>query len=429
MRLKKSIFQNVFWRGLYFLSVFILNILISRYFKAAGSGWIYYVINNLSLLLLITGASLESGAGYYAATNKIDSTKIGGFCFLWALSGAIISSIFLFLFPKLILGSAIIDLEYIAACIAYVLGFLLINYFSALFYAMQNFFIPNFILLCANILFICSILFLGQNGFLYSHFVLIYFSSFLLQGIMLAISYFLQNGKWIKGFLTILEIKNILRYSLIALSANIIFFLVYRVDYWFVKRFCTEQDLGNYIQVSKLGQIFLLVPTMIAAIIFPKTASNLRMDMQASVLSLSRILFSLYFSLIIVLIIIGKWLFPFIYGFTFTEMYKPFLYLAIGILSLSTQALLAAYFAGKNKLSINLIGSVIALIIIVAGNILLVPHYGINAAAAVSSTGYLCYLIYSILVFNKEQKTSIGDFFILKRSDIDHLKNFSQNIG
>ena len=59
MQFKQSVMQHIFWRGLYFLSVFILNILISRYFKAEGSGWIFYTINNLSLLLLIAGLSLE----------------------------------------------------------------------------------------------------------------------------------------------------------------------------------------------------------------------------------------------------------------------------------------------------------------------------------------------------------------------------------
>ncbi len=425
MRLKKSIFQNIFWRGLYFLSVFVLNILISRYFRAAGSGWIYYVINNLSLLLLITGASLESGAGYYAAKNEISPAKIAGFCFFWAMTGTIVSSFFLFLSPKLILGNALITHEYLIAYIAYVLGFLLINYYSALFYAIQDYFIPNFILLCSNLIIIYFALFFRKSGIFHSHFVIIYFSFFLLQGFVLAAIYFLKNHYLFTGFLSLSEIKKISKYSLIALSANVIFFLVYRIDYWFVKLFCSDQDLGNYIQVSKLGQIFLLVPTMLAAIIFPKTASQLDENMRSSLQSLSRILFTIYFSLIIILVICGKWLFPFIYGPTFDEMYKPFLYLSVGILSLSTQALLAAYFAGKNKLATNLIGSVIALIIIVTGDILLVPKYGINAAAAVSSSGYLCYLLYSIFVFNKEHKTKLSDFFVLKQSDISHLKSFS----
>jgi O-antigen/teichoic acid export membrane protein len=93
---------------------------------------------------------------------------------------------------------------------------------------------------------------------------------------------------------------------------------------------------------------------------------------------------------------------------------------------LSTQALLAAYFAGKNRLSVNLIGSIISLIIIIAGDVVLIPLYGIKAAAAVSSLGYIFYLFYSLYMFRKENESSVIDFFILKRSDMSYIINLFQ---
>jgi len=422
MRLKDLIVQNIFWRGLYFLSLFVLNILISRYFKAEGSGWVYYVINNLSLLLLITGISLESGASYYTSKNEISHAKIAGFCFFWAFVATLMSIVILKITQIGSSNNFTFTTEYFVACGSYVLGFLLINYFSALYFAKQNFFTPNLILLSANLLMIFLIAAYGNNLFIHQHFIIIYFSSFLSQGLVLAIAYF-SNDKNLKKprLLSTDELKKIFRYSLIALFANVIFFLVYRVDYWFVKRFCNGHDLGNYIQVSKLGQIFMLVPTMLAAVIFPRTASGLHFNLNDSLQALSRILFSFYFIIIATVIISGKWLFPFLYGSSFDEMYYPFLLLSPGILSLSTLALVSAYFAGKNKLAANLAGSIISLIIIATGDIMFIPKYGIKAAATVSSAGYICYLVYNLYFFKKEYKSNTIDFFILKKSDINYI--------
>ena len=416
MRLKDLILQNIFWRGMYFLSLFALNILIARHFKAAGSGWVFYLINNLSIILLITGISLESGAAYFASKNEISQPKIAAFCFLWAFVATALSVFFLCFFQSFSSNDFDFRNLYLMACGGYVLGFLLINYFSALFFAKQNFFLPNFILLCGNILIVLLLIFSGESMVHGSRFVIIYFSSFLLEGLILVVVYFANSHSFKDiGFLSFHEIKKLLHYSLFALSANIIFFLVYRVDYWFVKIFCSENALGNYIQVSKLGQIFMLVPSMIAAIIFPKTASGLHAGISDSLQVLSRFLFNIYIIVIFVLIVSGQWLFPFLYGKSFNEMYYAFLLLSPGILSLSTLALLSAYFAGKNKLTVNLAGSIFSLAVIIAGDILLIPKFGIRAAAGVSSGGYICYLMYSMHIFRKEHKNSIINFFILRK--------------
>src|SRR6202042_3662537 len=96
-----------------------------------------------------------------------------------------------------------------------------------------------------------------------------------LQGVTTAMIFFFQNISIpAVGFLSKAELRKLLRYSLFALASNIIFFLVYRVDYWFVKRFCSDNELGNYIQVSKIVQLFLILPLTIASIVFPYTAGE-----------------------------------------------------------------------------------------------------------------------------------------------------------
>ena len=99
------------------------------------------------------------------------------------------------------------------------------------------------------------------------------------------------------------------------------------------------------------------------------------------------------------------------------------LWLIPGILSLSGIFTLTAWFAGKNRMRVNITGSVYALIVILIGDIIFIPKYGINAAALVSSAGYIVYQVYIIVVFKKEYPCSAADFFIFRWSDWKQIKN------
>ena len=102
-------------------------------------------------------------------------------------------------------------------------------------------------------------------------------------------------------------------------------------------------------------------------------------------------------------------------------MYQPFLLLIPGILSLSSIFTITAYFAGSNRIKINIIGSVYALLFILFGNMIFTPLFGINAAALISSIGYIVYQVYIIGVLKKEFKLPLSDFFIFKFTDIKKI--------
>ncbi|HNJ58252.1 MAG TPA: polysaccharide biosynthesis C-terminal domain-containing protein, partial [Chitinophagaceae bacterium] len=246
--------------------------------------------------------------------------------------------------------------------------------------------------------------------------------SILTQGILLAIAFIYLN----KSFQLISlpdksSLKLLLNYSLVALTSNVIFFFVYRIDYWFVKynvESCTPDDLGNYIQASKLGQMMLIVPQIFASVIFPHTASGAsKNNITESIHIFFRIFLQVLIVALIVVSIIGNWLFPAVFGITFNKMTMPVLLLLPGIFSLSVLCLLSAYFGGVGKVKINVIGGVYALIIVIIGNLIFIPLYGIIGAAIVSSIGYSVNLVYSFYHFFKDNPTSIKTLFIFKRSD------------
>ncbi len=422
----RLIYENMLWRGLFFVSSLLLNIGIARYYQASASGWIFYLFNYYTLFIEVLGFSMESGISYYASKNDITVSKL--LCFSLALALAAAAPVFIFFrlyVPKEL--AAVPAVFMLFSAISYISGYILNNCCSALFYARRNFILPNMVFIVINtglmvLLFITG----GAGGKPVNHdwFIILLFASFFVQGVVLfAGAFVLLPGARGLSFPAGIELKKIARYSLQAFVANIAFYLLYRIDYWFVERYCRPEELGNYIQVSRLVQLFLLLPTIMAGVIFPATAGGEQGEINRSLKTITASLLFLYAIICGLLVLTGNWLFPFVFGSSFDKMYGPFLLLVPGIFALSALSLFAAYYAGKNRVRVNVQGSLCALAVVIAGDIIFIPRYGIKAAALVSSVGYTVYLLYVLMVFKREYRLGWSYFFSVKKKDLHWIKD------
>lgn len=414
------------WRSVYFASMLLVNIFLSRFLQASATGSLYYVTSILALVQMVAGVSLESGLTYFASGKLINSNKLLWASLVWAFVTGIIVLCGAFIYLHTIKHSPPYDIiRYCFFAVCYVLGITLNNYGSVLFYAQGNYFLPSLVLALLNIAFIVTLPFRAagpDDGNLVNLITYRYFLLFFLQGAILVIAFMAKNKSL--GHFSFPGLKDIIkltRYSLVALLANLIFFLVYRIDYWFVHNnpaSCTDSDLGNYIQVSKLGQLFLIVPQIIASVIFPQSAGAAdRTEINKVVMIISRLFSQMFLMIIIITIVFGRQLFTGIFGDSFNAMQLPFIIIMPGIFCVSVLSLLSAYFSGKGAVKINLIGAAIALVVVVTGDYFLVPLYGIVGAAIVSTAGYFVNLLYSLLRFYKDYSLSWGDFFRWQKDD------------
>ncbi len=428
MNFQRLLMQSLLWRGFYFFTLLMVNVFLSRYLQAAGSGWVYYLSNIFSFSIIIVGICLEAGITYFASGKIIHSNRLLWFSLVAsaAVSLIVLGGIYVYLLFEQDTTVPPAQFYYFGIC--YITGLFLTNCVTALFYAQNNFVLPNLILTVLNIALVIFIPKgviandLTQAGILLD----IYFLFFLLQGVFLWLAYFFKNKSWMTiSIPNSKHLGSLFRYSLVAMIANVIFFLVYRIDYLFVHSspVCTEADLGNYIQVSKLGQMLLIVPQIIASVIFPRTASGIeRKELNNSIMIIARLFSQLYLFIFLVILFFGTQFFTGLFGHTFDRMKLPFLILIPGIFSLSVLSLLSAYFSGKDKLRVNLTGALLALIFVIAGDYLFVPTYGILAAAAVSTIGYTINVGYALFIFYKDYSINLVDFFGWRRSDYAWLK-------
>ncbi len=426
MHAGKILIQGLIWRGLYYAGAFVINILIARHFQASASGIIYYLSSIYALALLFSSLSLESGITYFTARNEIPASKLFNFSLIWSLAiGFFVWLAVIILFKHSYQGISSGLLIFSAVC--FILGNLLTTYCSSFFYANNQYAVPNAINIGCTLLLIILLPYNDRSvipAINNENYFYVYFGSFLFQGFCIAIAAKLKHVRtWSMHMISSNEFRLLFRYCAMAFTGNVIYFLLYRVDYWFVQRYCTSDQLGNYIQVSKLGHLFFILPTILASAVFPLTAGGKKENIGTMLTLLSRAIFFTYLVVCLLLAFAGKWLFPLVFGESFSDMYQPFLLLVPGILALSGLYTLTAYFAGKDQIKTNIIGSVYSLAVILIGDILLIPLFGIQAAALVSSIGYMVYQGYIIAVFKKEFDIPLSRFFLIRKSDLAQIKN------
>ncbi len=407
-----------------------MHIFLSRYFEAGNAGWIFYLCNNLSFLLILAGLTIESAINYYSSQKTIDDDSLAWFSIAWSLMVSVVIFIGFWLYLQRYNDVTFITRsQYLYYAVCYIAGIQLTNIFTVLFYANKNFFLPNFLMVLLNIVVIILIpKQVGTKNTNVSLFTNLYFAYFVVNGFVLAAAFIYTKKSWKNiSFPSFINLKLIIRYALMALAANVIFFLVYRVDYWFVKRYCTIEELGNYIQISKLAQMLLIIPSIISSVVFPHTASGMqREEIRENILRIGRITSMLFVVLFVLMLLSGYWMFPLVFGNSYKLMYLPFLLLLPGIWALSNLYILSAYYGGVNKVKVNVQGAFIALIVILTGDFLLIPKGGIIAAAMVSTLGYLVNFLYSFFVLKNEQSVSIFQYFNINKDDIRWLKSFIQ---
>ncbi len=420
MQFEKIVQQGLIWRGFQFSAILFLNVVLSRYLQAAGAGWVYFLTNFFSLAVLVGSFNIDSAYIYFSSNKNLPKVALSWFgLFFSMVVGVILIPIFYYYFSyypiqNVSLSSTIVYGEY------YVVGIVLANLFAGMFYAQRDYFSPGITIGIVNFSLSFYIIYLYKVQMPYMQVVTIYFIFFTLQGVLVALIYCIKN-KVFNSFQwpTINQLGLLFRYSLIAFTANLLYFLVCKIDYWFVEHFRSQSELGNYIQASKMGQMLLIIPQILASVILPQIAEGINKELiTKNILIISRLLMQFFMALFIIDVLFGQFVFSTVFGKSFYIMNLPFLLLLPGIFSLSVLTLFSAYYGGNNRLIVDVKGAGIALVFVVICNCIFTQKYGIVAAAIISTIGYTINLGYSAFnFFNSEKEHTLKDFFCWKKSD------------
>ena len=431
MQLSRSFNLHLIWKSLSLAVNLITTILIARLLGASLSGQFFYFLSWMSFLVLMASLSLDSSITYFTASKMIPRQQILTIAIIWILLVFIILAVVGNILGDKIRFIADLPANGFLLGLFFIAGQLMINYFTALYYGEKEFVLPAKILSFSGIVYVLFLIFcmMQDSSVVYYNLIIssyIYF--ILIQGlIIMSLVIFSKEVKLFSFSFDIRLLKDLFVYSSTAFAANILFFLVTRVDYWFLHYYNADGvSIGNYIQVSRIVQLFQILPSMIAAFLFPVVASNKEKILPHLTL-LCRIIILLDLICVIILGFFGKYLFPFIFGVSFRQMHELFLLLMPGIFSLSLLAIFSAYFAGINKVKINMLGAIFGLISVSLLNYIFIPFYHVKAAAIVSSVGYTVCMMYALFYMKKNFNFSVKELFVIKSADISILKKLIAN--
>ena len=143
MQFEKIVQQGLIWRGFQFTAILFLNVVLSRYLKASGAGWVYFLTNFYSLAVLVGSFNIDSAYIYFSANKSLPSIALSWFGLaVTIIVAALLIPIFYLYFSfnpieNVPLRTTIIYGEY------YAIGIILANLFAGMYYAQKDYFSPG----------------------------------------------------------------------------------------------------------------------------------------------------------------------------------------------------------------------------------------------------------------------------------------------
>ena len=412
---RKIFVSGIAWKFVFYLSAFVVNILLANRLGARNSGPFFYLLNNISIALLFLNFGVESAITYLYARRESGFSYLLTAGSIWSLLSTLLLALLWYglSFFQLVPTDALTPL-----ILLYILSLLITAFSSALFYASNNHLIPNLVPSLINLFLIVYLLANPNHSSYTAPAVLI--RVYLFTGIITGASFLLLTGRHLRfGHLPKrIFTRKLLDSSLRFFIQNAFVTLLLRVDIWFIEYLCNDADLGNYIQTTKFSQLVFLLPNLASFALFPLFAQNA--DQQHSMESKAFRLINAYFyaglAICLLIAICGYWLFPILYGSSFSKMHLIFIALIPGLLFFVASYPLSAYFASINRSRFISFGAAIAVLLMIAADLVLIPALGIYGAAIASSVAYSFYFFWLLIKFKKEcispatQLFSVRDF-------------------
>ncbi len=411
----KKIFGTVFVRFVCSVIAFVLTIINAKFFQSEGVGTISLFVLGISLLQIFT--SFFGSATLVYMLPKHDPFQLIFITYVASFVVNLIGSIIMLIFN-------IVPIEY---AFLFILSAIFVSFFS----------INSQILLSKEKIFLYNITTFGQffllliillslhfcfNDNNLSEYFIAYFVSYFVFSIftwfpaMKNISY--QGFHGIKSLF-----KQVLTYGIIIQIANLSQLLNYRLNYYFIELCAGRSPLGIYDSGTKISESIWALPKSISSIQYARISNCNDNLIYAKKITLAFVKISFLFSIIAiaVLLCLPTSFYIWVFSPEFYEIKYIITVLAFGVVIFSVNIILAHYFAGIGKFSINTIASCIGLIITILCCFPFIhlfkgmPYlHVLIIVSLVTSISYFCSFVFTFVCFIKQTKTKFKEFLILK---------------
>jgi O-antigen/teichoic acid export membrane protein len=418
------------FRLLFMAISFLVSLLIAKLAGVGRFGSLSLMIVNAAVIQIITGLGTDAAIVWHGASGKIaDRDKVFSFTVYSALIQLFLFAAAAYLFfiygEKTILSNQH-SLRIFYAELFYFAGLILTEKYSSLFYSQQQAALSNKLLaMAASVLFgLLLVCWLRSPGIIADdpEWILSFFVC--LPAFTLI---FFYQVKWKPSLRRInrSDVKSFINFSLIVLVTNLIQFIAFRADFWFINYYHGKEDTGIYAQAAKFSQLLWIVPGVLAGLIVPALKNEKNKMSNADIVSICRLLFFSHIVLALLLIAGAFLLYRYFLPDDYFEGLPALLIMIPGYILFTITTVLAAFFSAGRLLRINLAGSCLCCLIMLITDILLIPRLSYNGAAIANLISYSATTAYFIIASFKYIRIDAADYFSLKKSDWNKIRDFN----
>ncbi len=404
----------------------VSSVVIARSLGPAAKGGADLIVATAGLLAMVLGLSLQSGVVYVVARGRAIISGLLLRLALVALMQTMLAAGLLVALVRIDLSSALLppasEQWAVAAVALFVLGNLLAGHVRGILLGLQHIPRVNMIglygqALVLGMILIAAVLALvrGQR-MTTSELVWIQVGGalalvlLLLRALRPSLTGSIQQES---GF------REVLAYSLPSYLANVVQFLNYRLDIFFVSFFVGIAGVGLYTLAVGIAQLLWLVSGAASQVLLPNVAASTdRGAAQQRTARISRLSLWLSMVLAVGVLLVGDALLPLVFGVAFRESAQALLWLLPGVVVFSVANVIGSYLAGIGKPHLNLAVALVGLVATIALDFALIPWWGIVGAAVASSVSYLVTTAAIVALFVRETRLPAVSTLLLTGDDL-----------
>jgi O-antigen/teichoic acid export membrane protein len=188
-----------------------------------------------------------------------------------------------------------------------------------------------------------------------------------------------------------------------------------------VNYFKSPTAVGLYSTGVSYTELIRLLPIAINKVLFPRVSSTGEEEASKLTCLITRLLTLYLLPLALLLLLMARFIIPFLYGAKFIPSIGVVPFLLPGVIAWCYASQLGGYLSGRGYPEFSLYSNALASLITLVGDFLLIPVMGIKGAALTSSLAYGCNFLILVYFFRLKTNASLWEIFLPKRVDIKYL--------
>lgn len=197
--------------------------------------------------------------------------------------------------------------------------------------------------------------------------------------------------------------------------------LLVRADVWMLRPMLGVATVGQVSVATYLAEWMWYVPSILGNLLFAVVARDRGPESIRRVARSARLVTALLVPVGVVLIGGGRLLVHLMYGNPYDEAGILFSLLVPGMTALGIHLVVDSFFAGSGFPPVTYFGALGALTAKALLNLLVVPHFGAEGAAAVTSLVYIGLLGLKVVWFRRVTGTGFKDLLLVNSSDVAYI--------